>query len=261
MKSPFFSGDLANFISLFITFSFVAAITLRPSIFSASYLTEGFCVSFANTPFNSHVLCFYIDTFFTLVLGALVLWNSGDVRLQRVRENFFGIFGHGIGHLGLYFVKFEGDGASSNTNFATADISPVQRSVLFAGLLFFWGAFFLSLTPSKFFNAVVSIFNTIALAFYVPRVFGFTYVQTVLMTCFVTRDLLTSARKDVSYNVWCWCVNIPVVVVGWVEALSCDAGLINLGGHIWYDAVIPISVLVYVVIMMLRLDSKGLKSS
>ena len=38
---------------------------------------------------------------------------------------------------------------------------------------------------------------------------------------------------------------MPVGLVGWVEALGCDAFLKAAGGHVWYDAVIPVSMFAY----------------
>jgi hypothetical protein len=64
------------------------------------------------------------------------------------------------------------------------------------------------------------------------------------MVSFVFVDLGMS-EKDTSYDVWSWVVNLPVVLIGWLEALSCDAFLIKYGGHLWYDAIIPISISIY----------------
>ncbi len=45
---------------------------------------------------------------------------------------------------------------------------------------------------------------------------------------------------------------VPVLIMGWIEAVSCDAGLVHVGGHVWYDAIIPISVLVYSAVALSR---------
>ena len=34
-------------------------------------------------------------------------------------------------------------------------------------------------------------------------------------------------------------------VVSWFEGLACDAFYKSLGGHVWYDGVIPASMLAY----------------
>lgn len=51
--------------------------------------------------------------------------------------------------------------------------------------------------------------------------------------------------------------SVPVVVMGWIEAVSCDAGLVHVGGHVWYDAIIPISVLVYAAVALSRPQSSS----
>ena len=102
--SPFRSGDAANALSLALTFSFVGAMVYKPlaaSLFSRSYLTDGFCVSFKDTLFNSHALCFYVDALFTAALGLLCWRHQATASMARVRENYLGVLGHGFGHLGL----------------------------------------------------------------------------------------------------------------------------------------------------------------
>jgi hypothetical protein len=246
-------GDIANVVSLVLTFVFVAIITLHPQVFSAGYLTEGFCVSFADTPFNSHALCFYVDTLFTLILGAICLFNRENKILDRVREGYIGVLGHGVGHLSLYMYAPQASGAGP---YFTQVESPIHRFLFFAAIFVFWGAFFYSISPSRLFNAVLTVGNTIAFAFFVPRVFTFTYAQTVLVTCLVMRDLLSTHRKDAWYDIWSW-LHTPVVVVSWIEALGCDAGLIWVGGHVWYDASIPFAMLVYSCLAMFHTDANG----
>ena len=38
---------------------------------------------------------------------------------------------------------------------------------------------------------------------------------------------------------------LPIGIFSWVEALACDSFLIHVGGHVWYDAIIPISLTAY----------------
>jgi hypothetical protein len=90
------------------------------------------------------------------------------------------------------------------------------------------------------------------LIFFIPQKFGFTYVQTVLMTCFVTKELLLPVeKKDYWYGLWGILVNVPVVVVGWIEALTCDSFLKEIGGHVFYDAVIPLSILLFSLMVLM----------
>ena len=126
-------------------------------------------------------------------------------------------------------------------------------------LVIFWYGFFRTLTQSNTLNIGLTAVHTIVLGFFVPGNFGFTYVQTALMCSFVSVDLFMKG-KDSSYDVWSWLVNLPVVLVGWLEAVTCTSFLIYYGGHLWYDAIIPISITGYAVWEISRkLDVKGKK--
>ena len=95
------------------------------------------------------------------------------------------------------------------------------------------------------------IFNTLILGFFIPNKFLFTYVQTVLQVSFVSVDL-SETNKDISYHMWAWIHHLPVVLFGWFEALSCDSFLVYYGGHCLYDAIIPMSILVFAVWELFR---------
>jgi len=73
------------------------------------------------------------------------------------------------------------------------------------------------------------------------------------MCCFVSVDLFMKG-KDTSYDVWSWLVNLPVVLVGWLEAITCTSFLINYGGHVWYDATIPLTITAYAIWELSRND-------
>ena len=51
--------------------------------------------------------------------------------------------------------------------------------------------------------------------------------------------------KDVFYDLNAFIVTLPVGLVSWLEALSCDSFLKHVGGHVYYDAIIPASIFVY----------------
>ena len=82
-------------------------------------------------------------------------------------------------------------------------------------------------------------------------VFSFTYVQTSLLWVAAAYDLARD-DKDRCYDLFAVLVAAPVGVVSWFEGLACDAFYKSLGGHVWYDGVVPASMLAY-----LWLASKG----
>ena len=48
----------------------------------------------------------------------------------------------------------------------------------------------------------------------------------------------------------CHAVNLPVGLVSWAEGLLCELGYRAIGGHVWYDASIPLSMLVYYAVVL-----------
>ena len=79
--------------------------------------------------------------------------------------------------------------------------------------------------------------------FSVPRVFGFVYVQTVFYT--VSSYLGLVGKKDDIYDKVALFIFMPNLPMTWVESMTCDSFLVNYGGHLWYDFMIPLSIFVY----------------
>ena len=79
--------------------------------------------------------------------------------------------------------------------------------------------------------------------------FDFTYVQTVLMTCFSFKELLQRPRaekENISYPLFAAIVTLPLSYVGWMETTQCSSFVRDyLYGHVVYDAYIPISILMW----------------
>jgi hypothetical protein len=51
--------------------------------------------------------------------------------------------------------------------------------------------------------------------------------------------------KSVYYNSIATIINLPIGLVGWIEAITCDYFFSHIGGHFWYDITIPISLISY----------------
>ena len=71
-------------------------------------------------------------------------------------------------------------------------------------------------------------------------------------------------RKDAYYDLNALVVSLPIGLVSWAEALCCDSFLgqsaitfKSLGGHVWYDGAIPISMFVYYAIVLGMRPAKG----
>jgi hypothetical protein len=53
------------------------------------------------------------------------------------------------------------------------------------------------------------------------------------------------AAKDAYFDAYAVLVGVPVGIVGWMEALACDAFVLSLGGHVVYDTTISLSIVAY----------------
>ena len=78
----------------------------------------------------------------------------------------------------------------------------------------------------------------------VPGLLAFAYVGTTLITTSCLA-MLFKENKTRFYNAEAIIYVTPVVFMAWVEALTCDSFLMDVGGHLWYDLIIPISFTVF----------------
>ena len=81
-------------------------------LFSPSFMKDGFCISNKDKSIylQSHVLCFFGDTAFVILLWFLLKFYAGDLdesHLRPVKSNLVGIFAHGCAHfyLGVDMMK------------------------------------------------------------------------------------------------------------------------------------------------------------
>ncbi|GMH55870.1 hypothetical protein TrRE_jg8998 [Triparma retinervis] len=212
-----------------------------------NYLREGFCVF--DDPalwfLNSHLLCLYVDT-----IGAAALyyvaerWEPFDRgAMKKVKENTIGILGHGFGHFFL-FLNYPPPASSSSY---LEDFPPYQLFLLVVFSCVFFYMFFLSISLiPPLHRSVLSVLYGLALVTLIPISLGFTFVQSVL--------LLTAAfyetkepNKEPHYNDFSCLVHLPVSLVGWVEGMGCEGFVRGIGGHVIYDAAIPLGIMMFAV--------------
>ena len=72
----------------------------------------------------------------------------------------------------------------------------------------------------------------------------FAFVGTTLISLSCLAQLL---KKDKTrfYNSYSVICVTPVNFMAWVEAFICDTFFVHIGGHLWYDLIIPISFTVF----------------
>ena len=230
-------GDYANAFVLVNSAAFFAAVLVRRDLFAASFVRDGFCVTAPNTWRSSHALCFYVDTLGAAALCLLARRFAGTRFVEPVAKAGPAVFAHGAAHLGLALGVTGGGGG--------AEASVAARAATLPPLWIFYFALLRSAPRVPEAHAAAhAALHSVVLGFCVPPVFSFTYVQTSLLWVAAAYDLARD-DKDRCYDLFAVLVAAPVGVVSWFEGLACDAFYKSVGGHVWYDGVIPASMLAY----------------
>lgn len=252
-------GDSAHLFCMLNAAIFAYTVVLHNDsrIFSDAWRADGFCVSNRDVPyFNSHDLCLYFDTFGAIVAG-LIYYNFKDTpgmepANELVKFNVFGIFAHGVGH-GLISSAMR-SGAVPTSPDELLDIiansSLMELVKQFGSLLFFWVMLLKATMPKGSFGVVVplAMIATVMNAI-VPTQFGFTFVQTVLLVAFSFNQLLRPAvEKDKVYAIYPIYVGCPLGVIAWIESTQCSNFVMAIGGHLIYDAYIPIAMIYFYIV-------------
>jgi len=240
-------GDVANFVALVNALVFCVLAFAHGhgflNFFSAGFQRDGFCVSFKETAFQSHVLSFYGDAVFAGIFWLLARYKSGSPGFSYIEKSITGILGHGCGHL---YVYFKSESFADKPAFFRKP-EPAFRAFVVVFFFIFWykllqGALIES-TP-RWQIALHALFHSLFHVMCVPGKFAFIYVQTVTLVMASLAELARS-KKDRFYDLYALLVVMPIGLVGWLEAGACDTMLVHIGGHAWYDWTIPISMVVY----------------
>ena len=83
---------------------------------------------------------------------------------------------------------------------------------------------------------------------FVPRLYAFTFVHCVLVMEFSVKTMQVK-EVDQFYNLRIPLLNIPNSIIAWMEAFACEKFLQPYGGHAIYDAFIPITMIVYILVL------------
>ena len=278
-------GDTAHVLSLINVTTFAVAVWYYRDRnddeealinFDPLWKDQGFCVMNPDVPYwSSHDLCFYADTLLAAVsfVVYMILRNEKGMGPANdlVKNNIIGVLGHGIGH-GSIAARARRDMIEAATTNAASTDSTVNATALtlwdtFEGLstwsvlrycapfLIFWIMMMKAAVP-KGSNSVVAC---LALASAIgqlgfPIHFGFTYVQSVLLIVFDMNEIWSKNReaKGFEYALYPLLVGIPLGFIGWIESTLCSKGYVLLGGHLIYDAYIPLSMLFFYMICWVR---------
>lgn len=236
-------GDLANGAAILNSGLFAAFFVFhalgKANYFSNSFQQDGFCIKNSDDAYwSSHALSFYVDCVGSFVLFCLFISSPlPPSALKPLKLNIPAIFAHGSGHLSLSFAFANG---------ITEETKTSQTMVVgFVMLLFFW-VFLLKATDPNASYLTLGFMSMVhaAVSVSLPQRFNFTYVQTVLILSAAFAQLNRS-DKDVYYDLFALIVGLPIGFMSWLESMACDSGFKQLGGHAYYDATIPLSLVFY----------------
>lgn len=276
-SDPGRAGDTVNtFIMLSITvYLGIVAAHAQGALdvsraFGELWRANGFCISFPGTVANSHLLCLYADT----AMAALFLWlgsrggkdqdqpHNYGAGTQAVRDNIFPVLAHGLGHGFLHFLSEAAgpQGLAALTSKALLRVAAeragttpnVVAATLITGAAIFFFAFFRNLARNqpRWLVLLQSMLHPFVLVLFVPPLFFFTYVNTVLFVNIIGSELCRPrVDKGYIYFLYSTVVGLPVLGATWLEPLLCDWFLVRVGGHVWFDLTISLSVLAFWCIM------------
>ena len=246
------AGDIAKAATLVAVLFFLACVVLHEighvNVFSASYREQGFCVAD-----NGHALSFLTDA----AMAALMLLcvrhghhlSMSTPSLAPIKKNAISLLGHACGHLFLATQSTEAAGASR----AFEDLSMPNRLLTFLALTAVWYGFMRDRRRSVAWTLGLATAHNGLQCFWLPSRFFFAHVLlAVLLNSAVRKLALPAAEKDIYYDMEAWLVDIPIVLMTFVEALSCDAFLMDIGGHVWFDMAVPVGFAVYYGVLLAR---------
>ena len=258
-------GDAMYALCLLNTVAFCTSVIFFKDShhFDSVWAKDGFCISNPTTMhWNSHHLCLYTDVVLASLFGILYFFLHKSDGMEAANEFvFYGIFGviaHGLGHGGLADGLFDeeknNDDNSIMSTIHTKESWAVVLNELFSssnvGLLVFWIGLLKASMPKTPFKgimvlSILSFFGNLSVA---PS-FAFTYVQTVLLLAFSLNQIVRpKEEKGFAYLMYGIIVSLPLGLVGWLESTHCQSFVIHYGGHLLYDAYIPLSMAAFYLI-------------
>eukprot|EP00928_Gymnodinium_smaydae_P072023 TRINITY_DN55461_c0_g1_i1.p1 TRINITY_DN55461_c0_g1~~TRINITY_DN55461_c0_g1_i1.p1 ORF type:complete len:269 (-),score=38.07 TRINITY_DN55461_c0_g1_i1:206-1012(-) len=228
--------------------------------FGQNWAKDGFCLSFKDTLYHTHLLCLYGDVFFVVLLY-LCVSRSDRSEITWLKKGIPSIFMHGMGHGYLwYFTQYKG-GFAPGQVFVHEGLAPVEVALSLVLLFGFWMSFLSVEWPLPFAIAQSAV-HVVLLAYQIPLLLAFTYVNGVLNFNFAGKALLNGQEgiRDKYYLLTAILILLPINAAAWAEPLFCDTFLVHWGGHVLFDYSIPLGQLAYLAVALAlppRSKSKG----
>ena len=274
-------GDAMYSLCLLNTIAFCTSVIFFKDSphFDPVWVKDGFCISNPTTMhWNSHHLCLYTDVILASLFGILYFFLHKSDGMEAANEfvfyNMFGVIAHGLGHGGLAAALFDEEKEQNSDEdisymsaIHTKESWVVVLSELFltsnVGFLIFWIGLLKASMPKTPFKgimvlSVLSYFGNLSVA---PS-FGFTYVQTILLLAFSLNQILRPKdEKGFAYLMYGIIVSLPLGLVGWLESTQCQSFVIHYGGHLLYDACIPLGMVAFYLLCYYNRENDVVKIS
>jgi hypothetical protein len=216
------------------------------AIFDDQWRSQGFCVMNIDEPYwNSHDLCLYFDTVAAVAVMALYLALHKETPTQGMKSvdalmkwQGLSVLMHGFAHGMISYGLRQAGGKSSDLS------STMPASTKFLVGLVFWFPMIksfmdeLSLAAVLAMSLLVTGFSNV----FVPDLFGFMYVQTVIGVMYAYQQLLQPKKdkENFAYMIFAF-ITLPISIIPWFESMSCASWFMQYGGHVLYDIAIPVS--------------------
>ncbi|KAG7353888.1 hypothetical protein IV203_003243 [Nitzschia inconspicua] len=226
----------------------------RGGLLDEQWNEDGFCIHNKHVDhWSSFDTCLYVDVIFSSIL-AVMWWKWRSVPGMDAISTptvmiILSTLGHGFAHGGMAAKLRKGRDEQENIE-DTPEEATWPMLLAFCGL--FWFPLLKAAMP-KMNSILVALFALMStfgpvLGGGLKKQLGFAYIQTIVSIALHISQLSlpTEEKKAREYMTMAMTGVIPMITA-WIEALFCGAFFQSLGGHVWYDAAIILSYIIFYV--------------
>lgn len=251
-------GDVAKGIVLILTILFFICLLAEhnglTSYFSDSYKIDGFCVSGKDLDpiYQSHSVCFIANSITAAIMMYLVTQTKNLTKeaIRPMKKNAISLFGHGIGHLFLSISTQTSTLGASQAFEMLREQEFLRQSLTYFTLFWVWFGFNRDSRRSLQTTIILALFHNTLQFFFLPTSFFFVHVLLSVLGGSSVRGIWFRNDKDLFYDLEAVFVDVPILIMTFTEALTCDSFLASIGGHFWFDMVVPFGFYVYYAIIL-----------
>jgi len=245
-------GDVAKGMNLFLCVVFFCIMIMEhlgfTSRFSESYKEDGFCVSGKDSHpvYQSHSVCFLANS----LTAALMIYLVSSTKMTPeailpMKRNAISLFAHGCGHLFLFLSTQASSNGASKAFETLRYQGPLTKMIAFCGLFGVWYGFMRDPKRSARTSMLLALFHNSLQFFVLPTHFFFVHVLMAVVGGTSLRGIWFQEGKDIFYDLEAVFVDVPIMMMTFTEAMACDSFLASVGGHLWFDMVVPFGFYVY----------------